>query len=265
MNPVPTKAGTSLVGFLIGDLLAQALEGHGNFDPLRMARLGTYGLFLDGPIGHVWYRWLDATVDAAFEDSKSIKAILIKTAADQLIWAPIMTVAFFAVMKALEGHPEAILPTIEQRVLPTLLINYALWPAAHIISFKFVPSEQRVLYNNVIAIAWNCYLSMTVGADLGEPIPQDMLLPSLAELAQRISATLPHHYWLTDYLEKVGVEPETIKGGVETLIRTQVPLLRRLVVSSLNQEHTSAAFAQFHVDVAAQQLAQLSSKLVGRW
>lgn len=260
-NPVPTKAGTSLVGFILGDLLAQTLEGNGTIDPLRMARLGIYGLTLDGPVGHMWYRWLDTTVDNAVEDSKGWKAILIKTAADQLIWAPVMTCVFFVVLKALEGHPDMILPTIQQRVLPTLLINYALWPAAHIISFKFVPSEQRVLYNNVIAIAWNCYLSMTVGADLTEHIPQDELLPSLAELANRISATLPHHYWLTDYLDKVGVDSTQVKAGVEKLLQTELPMLRRLVMNAINQDFSSAALAEIHVDTSAHLMSELQRQI----
>ena len=39
--------------------------------------------------------------------------MLAKTAADQLIWAPVMTCVFFAVLKTLEGHPEMIMSTIE--------------------------------------------------------------------------------------------------------------------------------------------------------
>lgn len=77
----------------------------------RCLRLGTYGLLLDGPIGHWWYTVLDANVEP--DDSRSTKAVLIKTAADQLIWAPVMTCVFFAVLRSLEGHPELILPTIQ--------------------------------------------------------------------------------------------------------------------------------------------------------
>lgn len=77
----------------------------------RCLRLGTYGLFLDGPIGHWWYTVLDANVEP--NDSRSTKAVLLKTAADQLIWAPVMTCVFFAVLRSLEGHPELVLPTIQ--------------------------------------------------------------------------------------------------------------------------------------------------------
>ena len=109
-NPLVTKACTSFFGFVIGDLLAQRLTG-GPFSILRCLRLGTYGLALDGPLGHLWYQVLDKTVWP--NDSQSNKAVLAKTAADQLIWAPIMTCVFFAVLKTLEGHPELIMQTIQ--------------------------------------------------------------------------------------------------------------------------------------------------------
>jgi hypothetical protein len=79
----------------------------------RCLRLSLYGLLLDGPIGHAWYRLLDSTVHP--EAPISHRAVLLKTAADQLLWAPAMTVVFFAFIKALELHPELILPTIQVR------------------------------------------------------------------------------------------------------------------------------------------------------
>ena len=56
---------------------------------------------------------LDKTVFP--KEPASLKAVLAKTAADQLIWAPVMTCVFFAVLKTLEGHPEMIMSTIEVR------------------------------------------------------------------------------------------------------------------------------------------------------
>ena len=109
-NPVITKACTSFFGFVLGDVLAQRLTG-ADFSVLRCLRLGTYGLTLDGPLGHLWYKILDKTVWP--DDPQSNKAVLAKTAADQLIWAPIMTCVFFAVLKTLEGHPELIMQTIQ--------------------------------------------------------------------------------------------------------------------------------------------------------
>ena len=83
----------------------------GEYDPFRALRLSLYGLMVDGPVGHIWYKLLDKTVCP--DAPQSNKAVLLKTAADQLVWAPVMTCVFFAVLKSLEGHPELIWPTVQ--------------------------------------------------------------------------------------------------------------------------------------------------------
>ncbi|KAK9828257.1 hypothetical protein WJX74_005793 [Apatococcus lobatus] len=160
-NPVPTKAATSFMGFVIGDLLAQRIAGE-PFSALRMLRLGTYGLLIDGPIGHAWYKFLDRVVYP--DKPQSTAAVLIKTAADQLVWAPIMTVVFFALLKTLEGHPELIAATVQDKLVKTVVANYILWPAAHFINFRFVPNQHRILYNNCVSVIWSAFLSWSTCA-----------------------------------------------------------------------------------------------------
>ena len=55
----------------------------------RCLRLSLYGLLIDGPIGHQWYKLLDKHVFP--RAPTSLRAVLTKTAADQLLWAPVMT------------------------------------------------------------------------------------------------------------------------------------------------------------------------------
>jgi hypothetical protein len=52
-RPLATKALTSFVGFVIGDLLAQSTSP-GAWHALRTLRLGLYGLLIDGPVGAKW-------------------------------------------------------------------------------------------------------------------------------------------------------------------------------------------------------------------
>ena len=47
-----------------------------------------------------------------------------------------------------QNHPENIVPAIQAKLVPMMIANYAVWPIAHIINFKFVPSQQRILYIN---------------------------------------------------------------------------------------------------------------------
>lgn len=41
---------------MLGDVLAQKLEGAAVLDLGRTLHLGMYGFLLDGPVGHVWYK-----------------------------------------------------------------------------------------------------------------------------------------------------------------------------------------------------------------
>eukprot|EP00884_Botryococcus_braunii_P003689 jgi/Botrbrau1/13320/Bobra.0315s0017.1 len=210
-NPIVTKAFTSFFGFIIGDLLAQKIGGE-DFSALRGLHLGLYGLLLDGPIGHLWYKLLDHHVCP--DKPKSTKAVLLKTAADQVVWAPVMTIVFFAFLKAVEGHPELIWPTIQEKLVKTVVANYILWPVAHFINFRFVPSQHRILYNNLVAVFWNAWLSSfssaptvldtdelaesfnrmyyTFDENLGDPLVGRLfdIFPPLHESADRISGSI---------------------------------------------------------------------------
>jgi protein Mpv17 len=157
-RPLLTKACTSLVGFVLGDLIAQHFSHPGAIDILRAARLGAYGFLIDGPVGSKWYDILEKYVYPT--EGTSTKAVLAKTALDQVVYATIMTAVYFAVIRAMEGQPDLIWATIQSKFVPTLAANYVIWPLAHVINFRFVPSEYRILYNNVVCVAWLTYLSL---------------------------------------------------------------------------------------------------------
>ena len=67
--------------------------------------------------------------------------------------------------------------------MPTVIAGWKLWVPAHAINFGFVPSSQRVLYVNTVAIAWTYILSTAAagkqqqqqpkgaGVDKNEPVP----------------------------------------------------------------------------------------------
>lgn len=42
--------------------------------------------------------------------------------------------------------------TIQDKLVKTVVANYVLWPGAHFINFKFVPSQHRILYNNCVSV-----------------------------------------------------------------------------------------------------------------
>jgi hypothetical protein len=50
-------------------LQAQCLEAGTSFDMARLVRLGAYGLLLDGPVGHMWYRCASPVLTHVLVDS----------------------------------------------------------------------------------------------------------------------------------------------------------------------------------------------------
>ena len=209
-HPVATKALTSLIGFFLGDIAAQTLNPGVAFDAFRCVRLSLYGVMIDGPIGHFFYKFLDTRIKP--DDPKGAQAVLTKTAIDQLIWAPAMTVVFLAFLTTLEGHPEAIWSVVQAKLVPIYLANLGVWPLWHIINFRYVPPEQRILFNNIVAIAWTTYLSYTCGAGGGHAgTPRDALAGGIPCATAAAAAILQSHH-LADAVRQTNAV-ESVVGG----------------------------------------------------
>jgi hypothetical protein len=106
-----------------------------------------------------------------------------------------MTCVFLAVITTLEGRPEAALGVIQAKLFSVMLANFSVWPLAHLFNFRFVPPEQRILFNNVVAIAWTTYLSHACGGGAGghAGTPRDALAAGLPCAAQAAAAVLGPH------------------------------------------------------------------------
>lgn len=98
-KPILTKAITSLVGFSIGDLLAQKFLGEEGaaVDTWRIARMAAFGFLIHGPTGHYFYSALDRVIVG-----KTPLKVASKVFVDQVMWAPIFTVIFFSFLGAAE-------------------------------------------------------------------------------------------------------------------------------------------------------------------
>lgn len=64
---------------------------------------------------------------------------------------------FLGSMAKLEGTDAQ--KRIEKTWWPALKANWMVWPAVQTINFAVVPLQFRLLFANVVAIGWNCYLS----------------------------------------------------------------------------------------------------------
>ncbi|GBF87840.1 40S ribosomal protein S17 [Raphidocelis subcapitata] len=209
--PLPTKAATGVLGSFLGDLLAQhlahwserrrqqqqpgsprrarrssspaslAAEGGFQYDAARFARLAAFSALIATPMAHYWYLFLDAAV---FPDAPTCAAAVgLKVAMDQCLQTPFGMALFFASQKLLEGRPGEALPDVQAKLLPALLTSFNVWVPAQLINFTVVPLDLRILYVNVISIAWTAYISNMAnggGEDAAAPAAPEPPLPALA-------------------------------------------------------------------------------------
>ncbi|TPX60727.1 hypothetical protein PhCBS80983_g01629 [Powellomyces hirtus] len=187
-KPLVTKSLSAGAIAVAGDIIAQKVDSspdHPEWDPKRTARLGLYGTLIAAPLTHGWYKVLDARVGAGMDFATSVK----KVTADQILAATPFTALFFVCNSAAEGCTKAeIKNRLSNNLWPTLKANWAVWPAALLINFRFVPLKLRLLVVNVLGLGWGTYLSMVqhrqhthtnVHPKLPDPYPKDSLPVSI--------------------------------------------------------------------------------------
>uniref|UniRef100_A0A9J8BC45 Mitochondrial inner membrane protein Mpv17 n=1 Tax=Cyprinus carpio carpio TaxID=630221 RepID=A0A9J8BC45_CYPCA len=135
----------SLVG--VGDVISQQLierRGLANHSMRRTAKMMSIGFFFVGPVVGGWYKVLDKLVTGG-TGGAALKKMLV----DQVCFAPCFLGAFLGISGALNGL------TVEQNV--TKLKR--LWPPVQIANFYFIPLHHRLAVVQIVAVAWNSYLS----------------------------------------------------------------------------------------------------------
>lgn len=116
------------------------------------------------PVGHAWYNFLERAVRG-----KGAASIVKKIAADQLIFSPPLSLAFFTYAGCSEGKPlRDTMETALAKLPPTLAVNWTVWPLVHVGTFGFVPLQYRILFINVVNIGWSAFLSRMASNDDGQ-------------------------------------------------------------------------------------------------
>jgi len=156
-KPLLMKALTSLMGFTLGDILAQVfIQKNEKFDYFRLFRLASFGFLIHGTSSHWFYGMLDGKIPGT-----SAKVVFTKVFIDQVLWNPIFGIMFFSYVALLEAKGLAyVIDKTKNELLTQVTGSWKVWPLAHTINFRFVPSSQRVLYINTIQIGYNCFLSL---------------------------------------------------------------------------------------------------------
>ena len=164
-KPLLIKGLASMVAFALGDLLAQILVAAGQpFDVTRFLRFTSFGLLLHGPLSHAFYGQLDGAWPGA-----NSRAVAVKVAVDQLVWAPLFSLLFFGYIGGLEALGSTASLTVAMQhigyktkanLLRAIAGSWKVWPLAHTINYRFIPSPLRVPYINSVQIGYCCFLSL---------------------------------------------------------------------------------------------------------
>ncbi|MCO5560627.1 hypothetical protein L7F22_014243 [Adiantum nelumboides] len=157
-NPVLAKMMISGIVYALGDWIAQCCEGKPvlDFKRERMIRSGLVGFCLHGSLSHYYYY-----VCEALFPFKQWWVVPLKVAFDQTIWSAFWNSVYFVVLGLLRlESPFTIASELKSTFWPLLTAGWKLWPFAHLITYGFVPVEQRLLWVDMVELVWVTILSM---------------------------------------------------------------------------------------------------------
>lgn len=144
----------------VGDVVAQRIVEQKDWkqhDVWRTVRLTSAGLFIIGPIFHVWY---ELVLDKRFTQ-KTMKVVVKKVVLDQGLFAPVFLVLFYCTLGLLELSPvDKTVARLKAEFLPNMAVNYSIWPAIQVVNFYYIHQPKyNILFVNIASIFWNTFLS----------------------------------------------------------------------------------------------------------
>ncbi|KAJ7537339.1 hypothetical protein O6H91_11G002100 [Diphasiastrum complanatum] len=154
-HPLAIKSLTAGLLNAIADIICQVvLEKVDYCDVKRLLSFTTVGMFLSGPGLHYWYGMLPKLISMP-----GIGGVVLRTAADQLIFTPLAMGSLFVVLLFLEGRNDQIMAKLQQDWLPTIVANWTVWIPFQIINFGVIPPQLQVVATSFLGMLWSIYIS----------------------------------------------------------------------------------------------------------
>lgn len=180
-HPLLVNMATSGALWAAGDTLSQVIQrrptrcrqssdGHGEEGGIqRTACTGAFGGLVFGPLGHAWYTWLHSLA-LAFGVPGSMRYIIAKTLADNIIFTPVYVGLFMAFSSLLisRSGPAATANRMQKDFLPTVAAEGVIWPPIMAMLFKCIPLSHQLLAVNAITVADVAFLAWLEDHDVSE-------------------------------------------------------------------------------------------------
>jgi hypothetical protein len=111
-------------------------------DTVEIKRLLSFvaiGIFMSGPGLHYWYGTL-----SKFITVPGMGGVVLRIAADQLVFTPLGICGFFVALLSLEGRQSEISDKLHKDLLETVVANWKVWIPFQVVNFGFVPPHLQV-------------------------------------------------------------------------------------------------------------------------
>lgn len=127
------------------------------YDFRRLSLFMVWG-FIQAFLQYYWYPILNSL----YNEDNLFLSTLKRVMTDQLCYSPLSLAAFFLYSTIVieGGNKEDIKYKLKTAYLQTLVVNYAVWPAAQTINFLFLPKHLQVPFASTVGVFWNAFLSL---------------------------------------------------------------------------------------------------------
>jgi protein Mpv17 len=131
----------------------------------RIVRSALAGFIGHGPMSHVWYNVCDHLFMNVFHCTAWWNFIP-KIGLDQFAWSPIWNNSYLLLIGLMQRQNiSMIVDQMKRTTIPLMLDGLKLWPAVHVVTYSFIPIENRLLWVDMVEIIWVVILASTAAAD----------------------------------------------------------------------------------------------------
>lgn len=132
------------------------------YDFRRLALFMVWG-FVQAILQYYWYPILNSL----YNEDNLFLSTLKRVMTDQLCFSPLSLAAFFLYSTIVieNGSKADVVHKLKTAYLQTLVVNYAVWPAAQTVNFMLMPKHLQVPFASTVGVFWNAYLSLKGASD----------------------------------------------------------------------------------------------------